>query len=96
MSYKLSPGPDSVVIVELDKEEIRELLDNRLLSLESHEVNVLQYGRVIGVPIANDYPGIKAGLVVLYAGIAADRTNFGSPRQLIVPYDQIKATLVEE
>lgn len=96
MPYKLTPRHDSVVVVQLEPEEIQELLDRKLISLETDSVNVLQYGRVVSIPLGTEYPSLIPGSIVLYAGLGADKTNFGDPRQLIVPYEDIKASLNEE
>lgn len=97
MSYKLKPLADRVTLVELTKEEIQQLTARALTNLESQKLDVLQYGRIIDRCHLNDGLDVmRIGGIVLFEKLAAHKTNFGTPRQLIVPIENIHGELIEE
>lgn len=96
MSYKISPKPEEVVLTELTNEEVRKLKNRVLASNETNGFGVLQYGRIVELSPATEYTSLVVGQVVLFEDLHAHKTDFGDPRQLIVPIEAIHGTLVED
>lgn len=94
MKYQLIPSDNNIVVVPLKPKEVKEYTQKVLTDTETSNMDVIQYGRVVISEIA--YRDIyKPGDVVLYQKLASHKTNFGDPRQVIVPIEYIQATLKE-
>lgn len=91
MTYFLLPKNGNVVLVELKNKEVQEYTGKALLDVDANSLNVLNYGRVISSASSN----YVEGDVVLFQKLAAHKTNFGTPRQYIVPDTEIEAKLAE-
>lgn len=92
MTYKVSPLNNNVLVSPLTTKETKEYTSKVLTDVESDKLNVLNYGRVIEVfdPINARF---ETGDIVLYQKLAAHKTNFGTPRQILVPSENIEGKL---
>lgn len=90
VQYKLIPQPGHITVVPLKTSETKEYTGKLLQDVETSNMDVLQYGKVVvgdGV--------IREGSIVMYPKLASDKTNFGEPRQVIVETAHVKAYLQE-
>lgn len=97
MIYKLVPSSKNIIVVPLKPRETKEYTSKVLADVETSNMDIIQYGRVI-VGTDNVYKPkyfYKPGDIVLYQKLASHRTNFGDPRQVIVPMEYIEASLEE-
>lgn len=90
MKYQLIPSDNNIVVVPLKPKEVKDYTEKVLTDTETSNMDVIQYGRVI---YGNDT--YQAADIILYQKLASHKTNFGDPRQVIVPVDYIQATLKE-
>lgn len=91
MKYKLQPLNDNISVIELKAKEIKEYTGKALADVDSGKMNVLNYGRVV----SSSSDKFKAGEVVLFQKLAAHKTSFGVPSELVVPIEHIEAKLEE-
>lgn len=94
MSYKLVPINENVTVIPLKPQEVKKYTSKVLTDVETNRLDVLNYGRVVEVfdPTKATY---ETGDIILYQKLAAHKTNFGDPRQVIVPFENIEAKLEE-
>lgn len=88
MKYELVPLPGQIIVVPLKTSETKEYTGKLLQDVETSNMDVLQYGRVIVGEGA-----IIEDSIVMYPKLASDKTNFGDPRQVIVETAHVKAYL---
>lgn len=94
MSYKLVPVNENVVLIPLKKQEVKQYTSKVLSDVETDRLDVLNYGRVVEV-FDPTKPTYETGDIVLYQKLAAHKTNFGDPRQVVVPIENIEAKIEE-
>lgn len=94
MSYKLVPVNNNVTLIPLKPQEVKQYTSKVLTDVETSRLDVLNYGRVVELfdPTKAIY---ETGDIVLYQKLAAHKTNFGDPRQVVVPFESIEAKLEE-
>lgn len=90
MQYKLVPLPGQIIVVPLKTSETKEYTGKLLQDVETSNMDVLQYGKVVV-----GEGKIQEGSIVMYPKLASDKTNFGDPRQVIVETAHVKAYLQE-
>lgn len=88
MKYELVPLPGQIIVVPLKTSETKEYTGKLLQDVETSNMDVLQYGRVVVGEGA-----ITEDSIVMYPKLASDKTNFGDPRQVIVETAHVKAYL---
>lgn len=97
MSYRLVPQSGYITVVPLKTNEVKEYTGKLLADVETSNMDVLQYGRVVDIPgfIPEFKHEYNIGDIVLYPKLASDKTNFGEPRQVIVQAEHVKGYLEE-
>lgn len=93
MKYRLVPQNNNVSLIEIKSKELKDITGKTLVDVDSSKINVLNYGRIVSAP---EPTGFKEGEIVLFQKLAAHKTSFGIPSELIVPVEHIEAKLSEE
>lgn len=94
MSHKLVPINENVTLIPLKPQEIKQYTSKVLADVETNRLDVLNYGRVVDI-FDTTRATFETGDVVLYQKLAAHKTNFGDPRQVVVPFENIEAKVEE-
>ncbi len=92
MKYDIYPSPENILVEPLKSKETKEYTAKALADVETSHMNELQFGRIIHGSLKWGQE-FGAGDIVLYQKLAAHNTNFGTPRQILVPIEQIEGAL---
>lgn len=108
-SYRLVPLNGNIAVVPLTPKEVKEHTSKALVDPHTDSMHVLSYGRVVHADtklslqqaalvsnFTHELVDFGEGDIILYQKLASHKTNFGSPRQVLVPIENIEGKLEVE
>lgn len=88
MSYRILPSEKNLVAIKLKNKEAQKYLGSALASTDPNKIDHLSLARVISG--SGEY---KPEDIILYQEIASHKTNFGVPKQVLIPLEHIEGKI---